>query len=123
MSQKTKRFEVIGVSDDKNFCQCCGRIGLKRVVFIRDLDTDEVKHFGTTCAISPNKGFGVDAEIKEAIKRADQRNKSICFTTHNKYRAAGGKYEQIRGCFLPTDTALYAKIKAEVGAMVMANCG
>jgi len=46
----TKRFDIAGISDDVDTCECCGRDNLKRTVALRDLDTGEVEFFGTTCA-------------------------------------------------------------------------
>ena len=60
------RFEVLAVNDDRDFCECCGRQGLKRVVWVRDTETDVVKHFGTTCVLAPSKAFGVEADVKVA---------------------------------------------------------
>lgn len=87
------RYQVVGVSDDKDFCECCGRQGLKRVVWIEDTETQEVKHFGTTCAASPVKGFGVDKEIKQAVRKFQDREQAVFRYAHSLYRKAGGKYE------------------------------
>ena len=32
--------KVLGVNDDTDTCECCGRTGLKRVVWLERLDTD-----------------------------------------------------------------------------------
>ena len=63
------RFVVKGVNDEQNFCSCCGKSGLKRVVWIEDTETGVVSHFGTTCAESPAKAFGVTAEIRAAVRK------------------------------------------------------
>lgn len=72
------RFQVLGVNDDRDFCECCGKQGLKRVVWIQDNELCEVKHFGTVCATQPSKGFGPDVEkaIKSAVRRAVELQKS-----------------------------------------------
>lgn len=88
----TTRYQVLEVSDSRDFCECCGKTGLKRVVFIRDTETDEVKHFGTTCAASPVKGFGVDKEIKAAIAKFSNFEKCLNSMSHYDYRKQGGKY-------------------------------
>lgn len=49
------RFKIIAVNDEYDFCTCCGRQGLKRVVMMQQLDADgnvEVyaEPFGTSCA-------------------------------------------------------------------------
>lgn len=92
MNTQTNRFQVIGVNDDKDFCECCGKAGLKRVVWINDAETSEVKHFGTTCATKPAKGFNLDKEIKVAINRADDYAKALNYMARIEYKKAGGKY-------------------------------
>lgn len=66
------RFQILGVNDDRDFCDCCGKQGLKRVVWIQDNELGEIKHFGTSCATQPAKGFGpaVEREIKSAVRRS-----------------------------------------------------
>jgi hypothetical protein len=87
------RFVVRGINDDKSFCECCGKSGLQRVVWIEDLETGEVKHFGTVCALKPAKGFDCVAEIKSAIKAAKDEEKAICSTAGYRYRTVhGGTY-------------------------------
>lgn len=85
-------FKVLGVNDSKDFCQCCGKTGLKRVVFIENVQTNEVRHFGTTCAVSPVKGFGVDREVKQAIEGFKQTQAARFAIAHRLYKQAGGKY-------------------------------
>ena len=65
------RFQVIAVNDSADFCECCGRKGLKRVVWVLDNETGEHKHFGTSCVLSPLKGFGVKKEVQSAIREFD----------------------------------------------------
>jgi hypothetical protein len=65
----TGRFVVKGVNDEQNFCCCCGRDNLKRVVWIEDTETGAISHFGTTCAESPAKAFGVTSEIRAAVRK------------------------------------------------------
>lgn len=43
------RIKVLGVNDDRDTCQCCGKEGLKRVVWLA-IDDSEPVHYGTTCA-------------------------------------------------------------------------
>lgn len=72
------RFQILGVNDDRDSCECCGKQGLKRVVWIQDNELSEIKHFGTVCATQPAKGFGPDVEkaIKSAVRRAADLQKS-----------------------------------------------
>ena len=86
------RYKVVGVNDDKDFCECCGKQGLKRVVWIEDTETQEVKHFGTTCAAAPVKGFGVDKEIKHAIRTFQDQQQAVWRYAHSLYLKARGTY-------------------------------
>lgn len=80
------RFQVRGINDDKSFCECCGKSGLQRVVWIEDMETGEVKHFGTSCAVKPAKGFDCVEEIKSALKVAKDTEKRIVSTAIYRYR-------------------------------------
>lgn len=84
------RFLVRGINDDKSFCECCGKSGLQRVVWIEDLETGEIKHFGTSCALKPAKGFDCAAEIKSAIKLAKETEKRIISGAMYRYRKVHG---------------------------------
>jgi len=99
------RFKVLGINDDKNFCECCGKSGLQRVVWIEDTETGEVKHFGTSCAAKPAKGFDCIDEIKEAIKSITWKIKNI--SIRHSYKALGGKW-------LPHPTEKHAMIAADM---------
>lgn len=90
-----RTFQIIGVNDTRDFCECCGRKGLKRVVWILEVETGEHKHFGTSCAMSPAKGFGLDKEIKAAVREHDHQLKTRWRVASHAYRAAGGTYESI----------------------------
>lgn len=91
----SSRYQVIGVNDEKDFCQCCGKTNLRRVVWIQDNETQEIKHFGTTCASSPQEGFFVEKEIKQAVAGFAARQQLVFRTAHRLYRAAKGQYEQV----------------------------
>lgn len=84
------RFLVRGIDDDKSFCECCGKNGLQRVVWIEDTETGEIKHFGTNCAQKPVKGFDCVAEIKSAIKLAKDEEKRVVSNAMYRYRKVHG---------------------------------
>ena len=102
------RFEFVAVNDTRDFCECCGRKGLKRVVWVRDIENDTVKHFGTTCALAPSKSFGIDREIKAGMRSMDSDIKARWARAHKGYRAAGGKFGAMNteGAFPVLDRAL-----------------
>lgn len=86
------RHQVLGVNDDRDFCECCGKTGLKKVVWIQDNETSEVKHFGVVCASKPSKGFNLDKEIKHAARRHEDYLKALNYVAHRHYKARGGQY-------------------------------
>lgn len=111
-------YTVLGINDDRDSCQCCGKTGLKRVVWIRNDDTGEVVHYGTTCAMSPEKGMGADQQIKAALSKADHLLGAINTATNMQYRRAGGRYavnDTGRG-WTPADQSLWDRIRAQVVA-------
>lgn len=86
------RFQVTGINDKRDFCECCGKNGLQRVVWIVDTETGDEKHFGTSCATRPAKGFDCVEEIKDAIKRHGEMQKMAYIRASRRYRAEGGAY-------------------------------
>lgn len=82
----------MGVNDDRDFCECCGKQNLQKVVWIEDTETGEIKHFGVICAIRPAKGFDLTSEIKKAARNHQSRMERIWSAAHKEYRSKGGKY-------------------------------
>ncbi|AVG43939.1 hypothetical protein LMG3410_01473 [Achromobacter aegrifaciens] len=59
---------VLGVTDDRDFCQCRGRQGLKRVVWVEEGESREVHHSGAVCTtVLAARGFGITLAAKVAI--------------------------------------------------------
>lgn len=118
------RFQVVGINDERDYCECCGKKGLKRVVWVRDTETDEVKHFGTTCANAPAKGFNLKAEIKEAIAKFDSRQQVVCHMAYHEYKRQGGKYishPEKSGTWIPENRPAYEAVRAEINARTNFN--
>ena len=66
-----ERKKILGISDDQESCCCCGRTGLKRVVYIEDMETGDVAWFGVVCATKKMGAlFGTPAKIEAAAKTA-----------------------------------------------------
>ena len=106
------RYKVLGINDDKSHCECCGKQMLARVVWIEDAETNEIRHFGTTCAMRPAKGFHLDAEIRAAIKRHDAEQKNKMARANALYRQRGGKYDPkpgVAGTWTQRDRYLWAQ--------------
>lgn len=68
MNTLTARFQVLAVNDAADFCECCGRKGLKKVVWVLDNETGDHKHFGTSCVLAPNKAFGLDKQVAASAR-------------------------------------------------------
>lgn len=68
----TKRYALKGINDDENTCAVCGKVELKRVMWLVELDADgnefgEAFHVGTTCGA---KLLGYShSKVSTAIKR------------------------------------------------------
>lgn len=90
------RFQVKGVNDERDTCECCGKTGLKKVVWIEDTETGEIKCFGSTCALQPVKGFDCVKEIKSAVAKASREaaewQQRVWGWARMQYRKAGGKF-------------------------------
>lgn len=111
------RFLVLGINDDRDFCECCGKQGLKRVVWIHDTELGEVKHFGSVCATQPQKGFGpaVEKQIKSAIREFTERKRQ-CFLAAWRMVPKEFKYAlKNNGVYLTEEgKAIHAKFEAEI---------
>jgi len=44
------RFRILGITDERTECDCCGRVGLKRTVALEPAEGGDVRYFGTSCA-------------------------------------------------------------------------
>ena len=86
-----KRFKVLAVNDDRSECECCGKQGLKKVVWIEDTETNITRHFGVVCALSPVKGFDVKAEVQKATRSFEADLENMLRMTFREYRKQGGK--------------------------------
>jgi len=120
----TNRYQVVEVSESLDFCGCCGKTGLKRVVFIRDTETDEVNHFGTVCATKPAKGFAVDKEVKAAISRFESKVACAHHIARTEYKKQGGTYlpyNRETGVWAIADRPLYDGIFARTMSEVRFN--
>jgi hypothetical protein len=53
-----KKYKIVGINDEQESCDCCGKTGLKKVVWLEEIETGSVRAFGTTCAAKA-QGFTV----------------------------------------------------------------
>lgn len=65
-ANEAPRKKIIGVNDDQDFCCCCGKSGLKVVVWIEDGETGEIAHFGRVCATKQAPALFGDIKNAEA---------------------------------------------------------
>ena len=115
-----KRFEVMGINDDQDSCQCCGKRGLKRVVWILDHVSGELKHFGTTCVLAPAKGFDVRVQVQAALEAFKAKESAIYRAAYRIYLQRGGQYHSHPTkphTWVPADKTLHESIVAEVREM------
>lgn len=151
MSQNTiekpvreRRFVVRGVNDDESHCMCCGKEGLKRVVWIEDMQTGKLSHYGTTCAVAKEKGFMADEEIKREVRKFDKEQQELarkayyaeCDVIGDKCRATkdelyaqrGGLYKQVTSALngrvftIPADSVLMDRCHEEAFSGYKAAC-
>lgn len=113
------RFKVLGINDDRDFCECCGKANLQSVVWIEDTETGDIRHFGSTCATAPAKGFGLDREIKSAIRSYKARQSAIgvrAFMLYAKKYNGPREFDGVVSRALDLD--LFAKCCTEAATMI-----
>ena len=70
------KYKIKAVNSDRDYCECCGKENISKVVWIENTETGEINHYGTVCAQSPEKGVGKKA-VKKAISYAENKE-SYC---------------------------------------------
>jgi len=124
------RFVIKGINDEQDSCSCCGKTGLKRVVWIEDTQTGDINFFGTSCATNPAKCFGVTkGDVAKAVRvyqseLAQKKNAEIMARHNAAYEYAmktytGGWYQKESelkpGMFfnLCVDNSAFEKLKRD----------
>lgn len=91
MENQSQTFRIIGYTDFRNECDCCGKTDLKGTYVMAD-EFDNELYFGVTCGAKvagiSTKEFKAEAtEIKKRVKLTDQLNDMInsatCQQHHN----------------------------------------
>lgn len=91
-----RRFKILGVCDNINECDCCGKTELQKTVAIENLENGEIKYFGTTCAMQPAKGFEFEKkEMNKVISDFKRKQQRVWSKARVIYKAEGGKFEPI----------------------------
>ena len=68
-----KRYKILGINDDQEHCDLCGKKHLKRVVWIEDQETFQVFATGTTCAAKLQKISVKDQKALEKQFEIDRK--------------------------------------------------
>lgn len=73
-----QRIKVLGINDDRDSCQCCGKEGLKRVVWL-SIDDGQPVHYGTTCAARAGgiRGRWTSDRAESLVQRLKDREARI----------------------------------------------
>lgn len=112
------RFRCVGMDDSADTCACCGKTGLKRVVWLFDThSTDDAAPYGTTCAALLLLGRKVtrreserlvDATVAAEIERIADRYRDApppaMRETTNRYGVACWTFDdgtELAACGLP----------------------
>jgi hypothetical protein len=87
-----RQFRILGITDNINSCDCCGKQNLQKTVAIENCETGETGHFGTTCAMQPSKCFGFEkSEMARALSDYKREQEIIWAKTRFLYKTKGGK--------------------------------
>ena len=63
------KYIIVGIDDEQDSCDCCGKTGLKRVVRLMDVE-GYVVAYGTTCAAKARK---VSVRMQKADEKSFER--------------------------------------------------
>lgn len=110
-----KSYKILGVNDDESTCDCCGKRGLNSVVWIENLLTGEIRHFGTTCALQPAKALGITKQEVDGAARDFKRKMQAVFrNAWIAYKNSGGKMNMVNDyTWEYADKELHSKMVAE----------
>lgn len=119
-------FRILGITEEINACQCCGKTNLQKTVAIENLETGEIGYFGTSCAMQPAKCFGFEKrEMSRALADFKQAEQIKYMKARRIYKERGGKYETVQTGKLingwvpemisrPVDSALWEAVLSEM---------
>jgi len=72
----SKLYNILGINDDQDTCDLCGKTGLARVVWLENTETQEVIACGTTCAAKLQKISVKEQKKAEKDFEKEQRAKA-----------------------------------------------
>ncbi len=98
MSQTT--YQVMGTTDERTTCDCCGKTGLKATVCLRSTETGDDVFYGVVCAARALKTGSKD--IKAAAKNADEvKAAAIQAAKDAQYRAEFARFQAFLDSMTP----------------------
>lgn len=110
-----RRFKILAIVDDVNSCECCGKTGLLRTVAIEDSETGDVKYFGTTCALQPIKGFGLQKkDMNYSLSRFKAAEQQMWSRVRRIYKERGGEFVNVEYDKTRLGTPLYESRFADI---------
>lgn len=77
------KFRVLGITDERTSCDCCGKTPLKSTTAVEMLDTGEIQYFGSTC-VTRNTGMTAK-QIKDELAAAERAKLEVAraeYATH-----------------------------------------
>lgn len=113
----SRRFTVLGVNDDRDTCDCCGKRPLKRVVWLQDVEGGEPVAYGTSCAARalaiPGTWSARDAEKLVCVAQAcDERRKRLEKCKADAQREADATGKPVHVCYSGRSGTYYTRADA-----------
>lgn len=91
MVETTRKFTVVGITDEVNSCDCCGKMGLKSTFAVRLNETDEIVHYGSTC-VTRNTGIKNPASAANAYHKGLVYEAALKLRQTAEYRAREARF-------------------------------
>ena len=126
MTTTERQFKILGICDNINTCDCCGKQNLQKTVAIESLETGEIGYFGTSCATRPAKCFGFEKkEITYALSFFKAKSEAYYSKVSRIYKERGGKRIQVEYAKNSQGWPLYESRYAdpELRAAIIAELG
>jgi hypothetical protein len=89
----TKQFKVLGTTDERTSCDCCGRANLKATVALEDIETGDIVYFGSACGARaagwPMKAWKSEVKAADDNRAAAERaaREAIARAEHARWAA------------------------------------
>lgn len=95
-----KKYTLKGINNDSDTCEICGKVELKRVMWLAELDADggethNIIAAGTTCGAVALGLNGNYKSVEEVVAAVEERGKRE--VSYNKAYAAAKKYYESTG--------------------------